>query len=336
MCYKPLKKTQALSSQSIAVFGSSFDPLHLGHIHVLTQVQKVFNFRKIKVIPANVSPLAVLPPLAPALQRWQIVRQVLKKYPFIEVDDGEIKKGGISYTVETLKTILKKNKDIFLILGWDQFLQLTKWKDFETIITKAHLIVCSRKKLLWKPLAFPKALQAFIKTFKKQEVVLTTGKCIYPFYFDDKDISSSYIRKQVLEKKSFSRLVPKEVKDWIKKNQLYSDYIFSSQLALFAAITLLGSQAQKIKLFDLQKLSFSFDFTLVVSAQNKRHLIVLSEDLKNKIHKAFYLKPFFVDQSPEWVALDYGNFMVHIFYDFLRDYYKIEQLFEKASSSTFY
>ena len=83
-------------------------------------------------------------------------------YPFVEVDDQEIKRKGVSYTVDTINMIEKMEnppKEIFLIIGVDQLTQFDKWKSFKTIIKKAHLLVCSRKGYEWCASLIPSSLQ---------------------------------------------------------------------------------------------------------------------------------------------------------------------------------
>ncbi|MDE0119422.1 MAG: nicotinate (nicotinamide) nucleotide adenylyltransferase [Bdellovibrionales bacterium] len=349
----------------IGVFGSSFNPLHLGHLNLLTQVQENFEFDLIKVIPNWQSPLASRFPEVSPQKRLALLRKVLKDYPFVEVDDQEIKRKGVSYTIDTIKAMEKEevsNKELFLIIGLDQLMQFDKWKDFKTLIEKAHLIVCSRGGYEWSPSLLPSALRKgkeeggkrdsdfflheslFQKKQIKYKAHLKSGKSIYYLTLNDMDIASSQIRQRIRQGEAIAHLVPPAVNQWIRKNNLYEAPPFPKKaqdipgLIKFCVRTLLDKKARKIKTFDLRSSSsLPFDFTLVVSGLNTRHTKVMADFLRRQVKKEFSV---FADQmegqaSGEWIVLDYGALVVHIFYDYTREYYRLEDLWKEAMVQDF-
>ena len=129
----------------IGIFGGSFNPPHLGHINSMQTVLKKTGLDKVLVIPNAQNPLKLQIEGASAEHRLEMTRLALTNWngPF-EVDDREIRRGGNSYTYETLTELKKENPgdQFFLILGMDQFEELGQWKNPSKILELAHLIVC--------------------------------------------------------------------------------------------------------------------------------------------------------------------------------------------------
>lgn len=131
----------------IGIFGGSFNPPHLGHVNVATTVQKKLGLDKIYVIPAAQNPLKHPIEGATPEQRLEMTRLAFSTYgeKFI-VDDCEIKRGGKSYTIDTVKMFQEQcpNDELFLILGFDAFEEFGSWKDAAKILDITNLIVVSR------------------------------------------------------------------------------------------------------------------------------------------------------------------------------------------------
>lgn len=359
------------SDFKVGIFGSSFNPLHLGHLNLLVQVQEKFKFDLIKVIPAFQSPLASSIEEVSSEKRLFIVRKVFNSYPFVEVDDQEIKRKGISYTIDTIRTIRQDNpsfKEIFLIMGIDQFAQFDQWKSFKSLIEKVHLVICSRKGYEWKASAIPLLLQPCVQSFlgmrkkdksssinvrkkapqfdkPKNKIKLVTGKNVYWLLLNDMDISSSQIRQRCHQNLSVNHLVPPVVNQWIQKKSLYRQSSSSlidpdkSNLVKFCANALMDKKAQKVKAFDLRQFpALPFDFTLVVSGLNTRHTKIMGSYLHRQVKKrfSFCAQQMEGQESGEWIVLDYEELVVHIFYDYTREYYRLEDLWKKAPVQEFF
>ena len=329
----------------MAIFGASFNPLHLGHLSLLNQVQKKFNFDLIRVIPAWQNPLSSFKGVSE--KQFKIICEVFKKYPFIEVDDQEIKRKGLSYTIDTIHFLRKKNpsfKELFLIIGIDQWVQFDKWKNFEDIIKKVHLVVCSRKGYKWSSSKVPNSLKKYVSSFSDQVMTLKkSNKKIFWMGLNDIDVSSSEIRQRKKQGFSISHLVPPLIEEWINKNKLYQSNSYknldSFVLAKFCARTLIEKKAEKVKVFDLKKsYNLPFDSTLIVSGLNTHHTKVMATYLQKQVKKEFSVcvQQTEGQENGEWIVLDYGDLVIHIFYHYTREYYNIEDLWKKASCEEYF
>ncbi|MFN8945505.1 MAG: nicotinate (nicotinamide) nucleotide adenylyltransferase, partial [Pseudobdellovibrionaceae bacterium] len=126
------------------IFGGSFNPPHMGHIQVMTEVQKKFGLDVIHMIPSNQNPLKISLEGPTSQQRLEMTELAIKSFggQFI-ADDREIRRGGQSYTVDTLKELAKEfpKDSLHLILGADLFEQIDQWKNYSELFDLANIIV---------------------------------------------------------------------------------------------------------------------------------------------------------------------------------------------------
>ena len=127
---------------NIAVLGSSFDPAHNGHLKAARNILKSKMVDKIILMPVNIHPFAKK--LIKPSHRFSMAKMLEEKN--ISVSDLEIKRGKISYTIDTLNELKKLYpKDHFVwIMGEDQIKNFTKWKSWQEIISDFGLIVVPR------------------------------------------------------------------------------------------------------------------------------------------------------------------------------------------------
>ena len=208
----------------VGLFGASFNPLHLAHLNVIISAQEKFDFDIIKVVPAfetpwNTQETDIKEPSP--FERFSIVKSFLQGIPFVEVNNQEIRRKGISYTYLTVSNIKKTSKECFLIIGLDQMAMFNRWKNYKKILKSSHLVVCSRKPYSW-PDHLPKEISSMITKRYRHRVLLNTGTRIHYLSLSDMDISASLIRKRLRKGLRVEHLVPEEVNRWIACNQFYT------------------------------------------------------------------------------------------------------------------
>jgi nicotinate-nucleotide adenylyltransferase len=115
----------------IGIFGGSFDPVHLGHLLVAQAAMEELGPDRLFFIPAAQSPFKPESQPAPAAARLQWLRLALAGKMNWEVDDQEIRRGGISYTIETLRDYAKRfpKAQLFYLIGADNAAKLNEWRD---------------------------------------------------------------------------------------------------------------------------------------------------------------------------------------------------------------
>lgn len=127
----------------LGILGGTFDPIHLMHVHIARAAARTLKLDRTLLVPAHHSPYKSAPPLTPAEHRLAMIRLAIRDYPELDVSDIELKRKGISYTVDTLRS-LKDDHSLYLLMGADAYSSFASWKDPETIRRLATLVVFSR------------------------------------------------------------------------------------------------------------------------------------------------------------------------------------------------
>lgn len=129
----------------IGIMGGTFNPPHKGHKNIIKEAYKNLNLDKIYVIPNNKPSHKNMPKNSPsAKNRFEMCEIMCADLEYTEVSDIEIKKGGLSYTIETLRELKNEEDELFLIIGSDSFFDIEKWIEFEEIFKLCTLVVFKR------------------------------------------------------------------------------------------------------------------------------------------------------------------------------------------------
>ncbi len=190
---------------AVGIFGGTFDPIHLGHLITAQSVREIRSLDKIIFIPAFISPhKADIPALNPA-HRLEMVKLAIKDIPYFDYSDVEVNNKTISYTVDTLRLLIKKYKKIELIIGYDNILKFNTWKEPDEILKLASLVVLNRKSF-----EIPRVQDKYYKS----AIFVDTPSI---------EISSSDIRERVAKNLPVNFLVPSKVERYIYNNKLYKE-----------------------------------------------------------------------------------------------------------------
>ncbi len=323
----------------IGIFGGSFNPPHNGHVNSLTTVQKKMGFDEIHIIPNNQNPLKI-PMDGPSNEhRVEMAKLAFSTYgDAFKVNDIELKRGGKSYTVDTIKELLKthKSSELFLIIGADNFENFSEWKDYKKILELVNIVVTTRPgyQIPENESEWPDYLTPYVAESDFGTLELNTGRSIEFLTLNDLDISSSELRKKLRLGRPTEKFLPLAVESYIKEKHLYkvtgqkiSDYKVFAQ---FCAQVLFDKKGIAVKAYDLQGVSTSCDFSLIASGTSTRHSSSMAENLVKAVKDEFNLYPLAVEGVDEgrWVVVDYGALIVHLFYDFVRQEYRLEDLWK--------
>jgi len=131
-------------SKKVLLFGGSFDPPHEGHKLMLQYAAKAVSPDEIVVVPCFVQPIKGAQS-ASAEDRLNMLK-ILLADDEIEISDYEIKKGGLSYTIDTVEHFMGVHGDceVFILIGQDSYESINKWKDYERLLKICRLVVVSR------------------------------------------------------------------------------------------------------------------------------------------------------------------------------------------------
>ncbi len=216
-------------AQRIGILGGTFNPVHYGHLAAAEEVRDRLKLDRVLFIPVAVPPHKE-EELPSAVQRLEMVRLAVAGHPQFRVSDLEIKRGGRSYTVDTLEALLPLHPgaELFFITGLDSFLEVRTWKAWERLLTLCSFVVISREGCRFRDLerlGFPASagpeLEALDGRTKEQATLpLAEGKVVLiriPYY----EISSTDIRERLRRGRSVKYHLPEQVEHYIIENKLY-------------------------------------------------------------------------------------------------------------------
>lgn len=130
----------------LALYGGSFDPVHLGHLLVAQAACEEFGLDRLCFIPAAQSPFKPGTQPAPAAARFQMLRLALAGQPHYEVDAQEITRGGVSYTIDTVRDYRRRfpSARLFWLIGADHVAKLPLWREAEELASAVEFLVIPR------------------------------------------------------------------------------------------------------------------------------------------------------------------------------------------------
>ena len=190
------------TKSKIGIFGGTFDPPHLGHLIIAQTAVEDLELDKVIFVPAASPPHKTDRLTASPAHRHAMLKLAIKGNKKFEASMLELHRGGISYTVDTLRSLNEHYPDaqLFLILGEDNYAEFHSWKAPEDIVRLASLVIYHRNGYgNVKGSSYP--------------VTELKGPLL--------ELSSTEIRKKVSRGQSIRYFVTKEVASYIKSKKLY-------------------------------------------------------------------------------------------------------------------
>ncbi len=191
------------TKQKIGLYGGSFDPVHLGHLLVAQAACEEAGLNRLFFIPAAQSPFKPATMPTPAAERLRLLRLALAGKNHYEIDEQEIKRGGISYSIDTVRDYTRRFPDaeLFCLIGADHVPSLPKWREVEELAQLVEFIAIPR----------PGQMEAaFVPPFR--------GRTLKGFPLG---VSASEIRARVKAGLTIDHLVAPAVAEAIRNYHLY-------------------------------------------------------------------------------------------------------------------
>ncbi len=187
----------------VGIFGGTFDPIHNGHLITAQSVREMRKLDKIIFIPSFVSPHKADVKSSSPEHRLNMIKLATEEVDFFDFSEYEIKKGGISYTVDTLREFKEIYDELEFIIGYDNIFKFNSWKNPDEIVKLTKILVLRRKSSLPPP--------HHDKYVESALFVQTRGI----------EISATDIRVRVKKGLPIHFLVPEKVKEYIYDFNLY-------------------------------------------------------------------------------------------------------------------
>ena len=207
----------------IGIFGGTFDPVHVGHLRAAEEIREAFGLDRVFFVPAYIPPHKQDKTILDVDQRIEMLKAAIEGNPFLSLSDMEVKRGGVSYSIDTIETFEEKHDEVYFILGLDAFLELHTWHRFRELFSHAHFIVMLRPmdRPRGKFEALPGAIRELLTSLDDSTLCHQSGKRVYFQRVTQLDISSTFIREAARAQKSIRYLVPDGVERLINQRGLY-------------------------------------------------------------------------------------------------------------------
>ena len=191
----------------VGIMGGTFDPIHIGHLIAAQCAYEQSGLDEVWFMPTNVPPHKQQAPGATPEQRWDMVCQAVEGQPNFRPLDIELQKGGVSYSIDTVKLLKQQYPGIHFsyIIGADMVQYLPKWYKFDELVQLISFIGLQRPGYDLDADKLPEQV--------RQAVNLASMPLM--------EISSTYIRERVAAGKSIRYMVPDRVYDFIEESGIY-------------------------------------------------------------------------------------------------------------------
>ncbi len=211
--------------RKIAILGGTFNPIHYGHLRTAEEVRELCDLHSIFFVPVNIPPHKYTQRLVQAEHRTRMIELAIQDNPFFLLSDMETRRGGVSYTIDTVTELTEKGYRVSIVVGTDQFNTIATWHRYQELFRYADFVVVRRaghtprkiEECLPVELAdkfwYDKTTDAYMNSFDHRVTYIDTTLL---------DISSSDIRRRIKQGLSVKYLLPPEVEEYIRVNRLYS------------------------------------------------------------------------------------------------------------------
>ncbi len=198
----------------IGIYGGSFDPIHLGHMHLAIQAKEQLDLNKVLFVPAKYQPFKLDKEVSSEKHRIDMLCAALEGIENMEISFIELSNNEISYTINTLMRIKESYNEeeceIFFILGTDAFITIELWHKSEELLKNFSFAIGHRPG--YKEDELKTCIDRIREVYNTNIVLLNNKRLL---------ISSTEIKQKVKAGISIENLVPKAVERYIYENELY-------------------------------------------------------------------------------------------------------------------
>ena len=184
----------------VGILGGTFNPPHIGHLIIANEVYHALGLEEIRFMPNAIPPHKKMDFRVTGKQRITMLELAIGNCSFMKVEDVELKKGGTSYTFDTIELLRQREPDseFFFIIGGDQVEYLPNWYRIDELVQIVQLVGVARPQTSLQT-AYP------IKIVEIPQI----------------DVSSTEIRRRFENGNTTKYLVPDAVREYIEREKLY-------------------------------------------------------------------------------------------------------------------
>lgn len=200
-----------MNTRGLGIMGGTFDPIHIGHLQIALAVSQRLGLEEVMFIPAYIPPHKLGMNFAPAEDRYAMTELAIAPYPTFTLSDMELKRSGVSYTIETVRQLAKEHPDeqLYFIIGADSVAQLHTWHNIHELLELAVFVAAGRPGYE----GVMEEAESHLGSIARRRIMLLDT--------EEYDVSSTEIRSRIKDGKALTGLVPKAVEEYIYEHGLY-------------------------------------------------------------------------------------------------------------------
>lgn len=198
----------------VGVYGGTFAPIHNGHVAAAKAFMEQMKLDYLFIIPTYLPPHKQIDGGDDPLIRLRMCELAFEGVDGVVISDTEIKRGGKSYTYDTLKALTRPDTRLFLLCGTDMVLTFDTWYRFEDIFKLCYPTYIRREN---DPILTRRVVEKINEYYEKYGVMFRR------IVTDPIELSSTEIRNRVARGESVDGLVPEKVAAYIRANGLYRE-----------------------------------------------------------------------------------------------------------------
>jgi nicotinate-nucleotide adenylyltransferase len=228
----PNTQRSTLKNMRLGLLGGTFNPIHNGHLAIARQTREALGLDRILFIPTSDPPHKSHDNLAPAKDRYEMVRLAIASDPLFSISDVELRRAGKSYSIDTIRVVQKEygaDTTLFFLIGLDAFLDFPSWREPETLLSLCSFVVISRPGLSFQSLSTMTLLPplhieslADLDAGRRSIWEVEIGKQrLICLRLPPSEVSASDIRRRLGQNMPVANLLPPLVESYILHHHLY-------------------------------------------------------------------------------------------------------------------
>ncbi|MDA0832328.1 MAG: nicotinate-nucleotide adenylyltransferase [Planctomycetota bacterium] len=196
----------------LGIFGGTFDPIHVGHLVLAEQCREQCRLDEVWFVPAAAPPHKLDSAITPGKQRVEILELAVAGMPQFKISDIELKRTGLSFTVDTLGAVkaAHPHDELFLLIGADSLHDFPTWRDPDRIAELATIVAVNRGE--------PSSVDASTSSALLGETISSRIQFVT---MPGIAVSATDLRDRVAAGCSLRFLVPRAVEEYIVQHRLY-------------------------------------------------------------------------------------------------------------------
>jgi nicotinate-nucleotide adenylyltransferase len=221
--------------RKLGLLGGSFNPIHNGHLTIARLVRDQLRLDQVLFIPTGDPPHKRDGSLAPAKDRYEMVRLALAGTPSFHLSDMELRRSGKSYSIDTIRELQRQfgfSTELYFLIGLDAFLDLPNWKEPIELLHACRFVVVPRPGQSFRSLANMPLLPALdaqtltqldAGTLSQLDIAMPSRGGIICLPIPRCSISSSEIRQRIRQRTTQANMLPPPVESYILQHRLYQE-----------------------------------------------------------------------------------------------------------------